>query len=88
MTPRRPHDDVEVLLEAATSAVRGRDATGRIQPAPAWVDLSPEQCDALFERQWEARLLERAAGGTMVSSTGAQVLERAAHLGQFSADED
>jgi hypothetical protein len=88
MRSRRPNDDAEVLLEAATTAVRGRDVSGRIQPAPAWVDLSPEQCEALFERQWEARLLERAASGTTVSSTGSQVLQRAGRLEQFPADED
>jgi hypothetical protein len=86
MTTRRRRDDPEVLLEAATTAVRERDASGRIQPSPAWADLTPEQCDELFERQLEARSLERGLDREGLSSTGRSVAERAWRLPQLFGD--
>ena len=51
MSTRRRPDDAEVLLEAATTAVRERDASGRIQPSPAWADLTPEQLVSLLTQE-------------------------------------
>ena len=86
MSPRRRTDDLEILLEAATSAARERDPTGRIQPSPAWADLTPEQCDELYERQWVARTLERALDRPGLSTTGKSVLERARRLPQLTGE--
>jgi len=86
MTPRRRIDDPEVLLEAATTAVRERDASGRIQPSPAWADLTPEQCDELFDRQWAARILEQGMDRRGLSTTGNAVLNRARTLPQLAGD--
>ena len=86
MTPRRRNDDPELLLEAATTAVRERDASGRIQPSPAWADLTPEQRDELFERQWTARVLEQGMDRRGLSTTGNAVLNRVRTLPQLTGD--
>ena len=66
----------DVLIEAAVSAFRERNAFGRILPASAWWDLAPEDREALFGRQLESRLLERAIDPDGLSSTARAVLER------------
>ena len=66
----------DVLIEAAVSAFRERNAFGRILPASAWWDLAPEDREALFDRQLESRLLERAIDLDGLSSTARAVLER------------
>ncbi|PYV11521.1 MAG: hypothetical protein DMG07_18960 [Acidobacteria bacterium] len=66
----------DVLIEAAVSAFRERNAFGRILPASAWWDLAPEDREALFDRQLESRLLERAIDPDGLSSTARAVLER------------
>ena len=53
-------DPKDLLIEKAVSAFRERDAWGRILPSPSWLDLPAEDRDALFARQLESRLIERA----------------------------
>jgi len=72
----------ELLIEAATSAHRERDASGRILPSPAWMDLAGDDREALFDAQVRSRLLEAALDGRGLSSTGRTVLRRALDLGQ------
>jgi len=69
-------EEQEVQLEAATAAFRERDVSGRIQPSPAWWDLSPEDRERLFQRQVEARLVEAAVDPEGLSSTARAVLGR------------
>jgi hypothetical protein len=76
-------DETEVLLEAATSAFRERDAYGRIAPSPAWADLSPVRREELFERVLESRVLEAAADRDGLSSTGHAVLDRLDRVSQI-----
>ena len=68
----------EALLEAATTPHRERDRDGRIVPAPAWWDLSPEELDLLFVEQTVAREMERAIDSGGLSGTVRAVLERIA----------
>ena len=49
-----------ILLEAATTAYRERDPSGRILPSPAFMDLPPEARDELIARQASMREIERA----------------------------
>lgn len=66
----------DLLIEAAASAHRERDTTGRILPSPAWLDLAPADRDAAFERQLEARWLEAALDPEGLSTTARAVLDR------------
>ncbi len=74
--------DRDALVEAAASAFRARDASGRIVPSPDWADLAPEDRDALFDLELASRRLERAAHPQGLSSTARAVLERIGRLGQ------
>lgn len=69
-------DPKDLLIEQAASAFRERNAWGRILPAPAWRDVSPEDREAVFERQLESRLIERALHPNGWSATIRAVLER------------
>jgi hypothetical protein len=69
-------EPVDLLIEAAVSAYRERDADGRIVPPPAWWDLSGEAREELFERQLLSRELERAAHPNGWSTTVSAVLAR------------
>jgi hypothetical protein len=62
------------LIEAATTPHRERDREGRIVPAPAWWDLSPQDLDELFVQQTFAREIERAIDVEGLSSTARAVL--------------
>ncbi len=76
--------DTAVLIEHAATSFRERDqATGRIQPAPAFLDLAPAERDALFSVQMASRLLERALDPGGLSSTARAVLLRLPRLGQL-----
>ena len=86
-TSRRP-GELDALLEAATTAYRERDTSGRIDPSPQWADLTPEQRDVLYERQLLSRALERALHPRQLSSTAGAVLGRAASLPQLTAGAD
>lgn len=66
----------ELLLEAAVTAFRERDTHGRLLPAPAWWDLPEEARVELFERQMNARRLERAVDPMGHSATVKAVLNR------------
>ena len=76
----------EVVLEAATNAFRQRDPTGRILPAPAWRDLSPQERETLFDRQLQARWLERGLADDGLSSTLSAVMVQAWQVAQLEAD--
>ena len=78
----------DALIEALSSAYRERDAFGRIQPAPAWWDLTPEDREEAFERQLASRRLERVIDPEGLSSTARAVLERSARLRQLGQDDD
>jgi len=81
----RPSDR-DLLIEALSSAFRERDAFGRVLPAPEWYDLSPDDREAAFEAQLEARLLESAADAKGLSGTARAVMARAGALGQLNRD--
>jgi hypothetical protein len=66
----------DLLIEEAASAFRERDSRGRILPSPAWWDLPAEGRDALFTRQLEGRLIERALDPKGLSQTVRAVLSR------------
>ena len=68
--------------EAAATAFRERDVTGRILPSADWADLPPEDRDLLFDLQLESRRLERAIDPEALSSTARAVLGRVRRLGQ------
>ena len=72
MTPR----EMEVLIEAATSAWRERRPDHRILPASAWWDLPGEAREDLFRRQIAARALERAIDPRGWSGTVRAVMAR------------
>ena len=80
--PRDPRDERGTLLEAATTAFRERAASGRIPPSPAWADLAPDDCAALFELQLVTRGVERALDPQGLSATAQVVLGRARGLEQ------
>lgn len=69
-------DPRELLIEQALSAFRERNAHGRILPSPAWWDLAAEDREAVFMRQIESRLTERALDAAGLSTTVRAVLER------------
>jgi hypothetical protein len=79
--------EIDVLIEQATSAQRERTASGRIQPSPAWADLTPAQCETLFARQMTSRRLERALDAGGCSSTARVVLARLARIDQLAPDD-
>ncbi len=79
--------DRDLLSEAAATAFRERDASGRMLPSPAWWDLAPEDRDAAFTVQLAARRLERAEDPEGLSTTARAVLSRVRALGQLE-DED
>jgi len=76
-------DDRELLIEAASSAFRARDPEGRIMPSPAWMDLAPQDREAVFERQIAARRAEQVLDSSGLSTTARAVLARIRRLRQF-----
>ncbi|MBP1596228.1 MAG: uncharacterized protein H6Q05_1605 [Acidobacteria bacterium] len=69
-------DREDILIEQAASAFRERNASGRIQPSPAWWDLAPADRDALFKVQLESRIIESALHPRGFSATIQAVLAR------------
>jgi hypothetical protein len=69
-------DPKEILMEAAVSAYRERNASGRIVASPAWWDLPPDSRNELYERQLQSRLLERAIAPDGMSTTVRSILKR------------
>ena len=70
MTPR------ESLVEAAVTAWRSRDASGMIQPYPAWADLDAPGRREAYEATLHARALETALDADGLTTTGRAVLGR------------
>ncbi|MEZ4360146.1 MAG: hypothetical protein R3B48_08195 [Kofleriaceae bacterium] len=66
----------ERLIAAATSAYRARDAEGRIQPSPSWLDLDAEGRREAFASTVELRALEAATDPSGLTSTARAVLAR------------
>jgi hypothetical protein len=72
-TDRRERD---ALVAAATSAFRARDAEGRVQLDPAWLDLDEAGRLEAFDATVEQRRLEAAAAPDGLSATARAVLAR------------
>jgi hypothetical protein len=53
--------EVEILIEAATTAWRPRSPSGRIRPHPAWADLDPAGRIAVYEAARDPRGLSTTA---------------------------
>jgi hypothetical protein len=70
VTPR------EALVEAAVTAWRARDASGVVQPHPAWADLDEASRRAAYESTLRARALEAALDADGMTTTGRAVLAR------------
>ncbi len=66
----------ELLIEAATSAHRARDAEGRPLSDPAWLDLDDAGRCAAFDATLQARTFEAALDPGGLSTTGMAVLAR------------
>ena len=66
----------DLLIEEAVSAFRERNSWGRVLPSPAWLDLPPQDREALFDHQLTSRILERAADPSGRSTTVRAVLNR------------
>jgi hypothetical protein len=76
--------ELDILLEMAASPFRESDVTGRVLPAPAWLDLSPDDRERLFDLQAGSRLLERALDPEGLSGTGKAVVARVRGMGQLA----
>jgi len=70
------NDDLDLLIESAASAMRDRDASGRVIPPPAWWDLPPDARLLAFEAQAATRELECAVDPSGFSGTVRAVLAR------------
>jgi hypothetical protein len=68
--------DEDLLIEAAASAHRPRDAAGRLQFDPSWWDLDPNGRRAAFLVAATNRALEAALDPDGLSATGRAVLAR------------
>jgi len=66
----------DLLIEEAVSAFRERNTWGRVLPSPAWRDLAPADREALFERQLDSRIIERALDRNGRTSTVRAILGR------------
>ena len=66
----------DLLIEEVVSAFRERNTWGRVLPSPAWRDLAPADREALFERQLDSRIIERALDRNGRTSTVRAILGR------------
>jgi hypothetical protein len=66
----------DLLIEAASTPFRARDAWGRGLPSPEFMDLPPAGRVELAARQMAARELERALHPLGWSGTVQAVMER------------
>jgi hypothetical protein len=64
------------LVAAASSAFRARDAEGRVQVDPAWLDLDEAGRVEAFDATESLRRLEAAADPDGLSATARAVLAR------------
>lgn len=69
-------DELELLIAAAGTAWRPRDADGQVQAHPAWHDLDHAGRERAFQATAEARALEAALDPDNLSTTGRAVLAR------------
>jgi hypothetical protein len=69
-------DERDLLVEAAASAHRARDAHGTIRPHKAWLDLDAAGREQAFAIATELRALEAALDPAGLSTTGHAVLDR------------
>ena len=70
MTPR------EALGEAAVTAWRSRDASGAVQPHPAWADLDEAGRREAYEAILRMRSIEASLDPDGLSTTGHAILAR------------
>jgi hypothetical protein len=68
--------DRELLLEAATTAHRPVDASGRWRASPAWHDLTAADREVLHRQLEVQRAIEAAMDPQGLSSTARAVLRR------------
>jgi len=66
----------ESLVEAAVTAWRARDASGTIQPHPAWADLDDAGRSEAYAATLQTRALEAALDADGLTTTGRVVLAR------------
>jgi hypothetical protein len=64
------------LVEATVTAWRARDASGAIQPHPAWADLDEAGRREAYEATLQARTLEAALDPDGLTTTARAVLGR------------
>jgi hypothetical protein len=69
-------EERELLVEAAATAHRPRDAHGTIRAHKAWLDLDAAGRTEAFEVAQTLRALEAALDPEGLSSTGRAVLDR------------
>lgn len=72
----------DLLIEAAASAHRTRDASGLVQPSTNLLDLAPEDREAAFDHQIAARRLEALVDPEGLNGTVRAVLARIENLPQ------
>jgi hypothetical protein len=71
-----PDERPDTMIEATLGAHRLFDADGLPVPPPAWWDLSPEECERVFELRMRSRAIERALHPRGWSTSVQAVLER------------
>ncbi len=69
-------EEVELLIEVATTAWRPLSPSGRVRSHPAWADLDPAGRVAAYEATRLLRRLEAARDHGGLSSTSKAVLAR------------
>jgi hypothetical protein len=66
--------DIEILIEAATTAWRPQAPSGQIRPHPAWADLDAAGRIAVYEATRALRWLEASHDPRGLSTTARKVL--------------
>jgi hypothetical protein len=66
--------EIEVLIEAATTAWRPQGPSGQVRSHPAWADLDAAGRVAVYEATRALRRLEAARDSQGLSSTAKRVL--------------
>lgn len=69
-------EELELLVAAAATAWRPRDADGRVRAHPAWHDLDDAGRAQAFQATAESRALEAALDPDGLSTTARAVLAR------------
>jgi hypothetical protein len=68
--------EIEILIEAATTAWRPQGPSGQVRSHPAWADLDAAGRVAVYEATRILRQLEAAQDAQGFSSTAKRVLAR------------